>query len=242
MCWTPCGVPCADGDSPHNVFLRSTAYDDCENPFLPVTPAAHQKVLIVAQDPVLAALVGSAVELGRFTVAFPKANERPDEALTRVKPLIAILIDGAADEAQSDIFLARARKKGVHVLVFGGAATAVARRPWAAARNVPVFTLPDELPALGHALEEIGASARSGKRRFERRGRTKITGPLVLHDRSGKRWSVYDRRSEDRRQHVIDREFVSETGEVRHCHLDADEATDTSPSTLMNQLERSPAE
>lgn len=205
-----------------------------------MTPSSQHKVLVVAPDPVLAALVGSIVELSTLVATFPLPNERPEDALARVKPLAAILIDGAADEAQSDLFLARARKKGVQLLVFGGAGTAALRRPWAAARNIPVFTLPDEIPQLDEALRRIVAGAGKSTRIFERRD--KSSGPLVVQDRAGKRWSVYDRRSADRRQSIVDREFVSETGEVRHCHLDADEATDTSPGALIDQLERSTSE
>ena len=205
-----------------------------------MTPASDHKVLIVAPDPVLAALVGSVVELSRLRAAFPRADERPEDALTRVKPLIAILIDALADEAESDIFLARARKKGVHLLLFGGAPAAKARRPWAEARGIPVYTLPDEVQALEESIRRIAADAGKTARTFERRD--KAASPLVMQDRSGKRWSVYDRRSKDRRKDVIDREFISETGEVRHCHIDAREAASTSPQTLMEQLERATSE
>lgn len=213
---------------------------DCANPFPAVTPVSDHKVLIVAPDPVLAALVGSVVELSRLRAAFPRADERPEDALARVKPLVAILIEGGADEAQSDLFLARARKKGVHLLVFGGAASTARRRPWAEARNVPIFTLPDDVPLLEQALQRIAAGAGKSNRTFGRRG--KSSTPLVVRDRAGMQWSVYDRRSANRRQHSIDREFVSETGEVRHCHLDENEAGDTSPATLIHQLERATAE
>lgn len=204
-----------------------------------MTPASDHKVLIVAPDPWLAALVGSVVELSRLQAAFPLPDERPDDALARVKPLVAILVDAGENEAESDIFLARARKKSVHLMVFGSAATAEKRRPWAEARQVPLFTLPDDVAALTAQLKAIASGAGRSNRTFERRGRSQILGPLVFNDRSGKRWSVYDRRSADRRQHQVDREFVSESGEVRHCHIDEAEAAMTSPEELNLQLERS---
>lgn len=208
-----------------------------------MTPATtDHKVLIVAPDPVLAALVGSVVELSRLRAAFPQANERAEDALARVKPLIAILIEAVADEAASDIFLARARKKGVHVMIFGAAGSTPGRRAWAEANKVPIYTLPDDVPALEKEISRIANGAGKSSRKFERRGKNMITGPLVVHDRAGTRWSVYDRRSADRRQHAIDREFVSETGEVRHCHLDEDEAGVTSPEVLIDQLERAKPE
>lgn len=204
-----------------------------------MTAASDHKVLIVAPDAVLAALVGSVVELSRLRAAFPRADERPEDALARVKPLIAILIDAVSDEAESDLFLARARKKGVHLLLFGSARSASERRPWAEARNVPVYQLPEQVSVLEDAIRRIASTAGKSTRTFERRGKAKITGPIEVRDRSGKRWSVYDRRSADRRQHAVDREFVSETGEVRHCHMDEDEASRTTPEALMDQLERS---
>ena len=207
-----------------------------------MTPASDHKVLIVAPDPVLAALVGSVVELSRLRAAFPRADERPDEALARVKPLIAILVDAVADEAESDIFLARARKKGVHLLLFGNATMADARRAWAEARQVPVYALPDEVAKLGEELARIASSAGKSTRSFERRGRPQISSPLVFDDKTGQRWSVYDRRSSERRERHIDREFVSESGEVRHCHIDEEEAAKTSTEALIRQLERSLAE
>ena len=207
-----------------------------------MTPASDHKVLIIAPDPVLAALVGSVVELSRLRAAFPRANERPEDALTRVKPLIAILLDAVTDESESDLFLARARKKGVHLLLFGGAATVNGRRAWAEARGIPVYSLPDQVASLEEAIKRIAAGAGKSTRTFERRGKAKISGPLVFDDRSGKRWSVYDRRSADRRQHSVDREFVSDSGEVRHCHIDEDEAAQTSKEALLEQLERSLSE
>jgi hypothetical protein len=205
-----------------------------------VTPAADHKVLIVAPDPVLAALVGSVVELSRLSAAFPRVDERPEDALMRVKPLIAILIDAAADAAESDLFLARARKKGVHILVFGSAANASARRAWAETRGIAVYTLPDQVGALQEAIDRIAASAGKSARTFQRREKT-APEPLSFDDASGTRWSVYDRRSADRR-HSVEREFVSETGEVRHCSIDEDEAAKTSPAALIDQLERALAD
>lgn len=204
-----------------------------------MTPASDHKVLIVAPDPVLAALVGSVVELSRLRAAFPRSDERPEDALERVKPLVAILIDALADEAESDIFLARAKKKGVDVRLFGSADRINERRAWAEARNIPMHKLPEEVAMLELAIRQIAETAGKRTRSFERRGKPKIDGPIVVNDRAGKRWSIYDRRSADRRQHVVDREFVSETGEVRHCHIDEAEAARISPEALLDQLERS---
>ena len=207
-----------------------------------MTPASDHKVLIVAPDAVLAALVGSVVELSRLRAAFPQPNERPEDALTRVKPLIAILLDAVCNEAESDLFLARAKKRGTHLMLFGNASTTAARRSWAESRNVSVYQLPEQVQALDDAIRKIASTAGKSTRTFERRGNAKIIGPLVVQDRDGMRWSVYDRRSADRRQRAVDREFVSETGEVRHCHIDEDEAARTSPEALMDQLERALAE
>src|SRR5688572_31352308 len=83
---------------------------------------AHQKVLILSDDPVAAALIGALVERARLEPTFMTAGESADRALARVKPALAILVDALSDTAGSDIFLARARGRRVPVAVFCGTA------------------------------------------------------------------------------------------------------------------------
>jgi hypothetical protein len=69
-------------------------------------------------------------------------------------------------------------------------------------------------------------------------------GTRILSDRTGTRWMVYDRRaSTDRRtggvDGVLERVFVSDSGESRRCDMSPDEAARASADALAEQLARS---
>lgn len=201
---------------------------------------ADHKVLIIASDPLLAALVGGFVEMTRLQAAFVEKDEPLEDALARIRPLAAILVDALIDEAESDLFLARARKRRIQVLMFGSAVSIGRRDAWAMKRNVPTFSLPDELNALQLALEELLQPRASLRRDTERRAHTErgADGTLILDDGMGTRWSVYDRRASDRRREVIDRRFVSESGEERHCDVSIEDSRSLSVDALTRQLAR----
>lgn len=200
---------------------------------------AGHKILIVASDPLLAALVGTLVETKRYVPAFPTPNEAPDVALERVKPLAAILLDAGDATAESDLFVSRVRRMSARVLVFGSTELLRRREEWIARHALPAFTLPQELALLEEALEALIPDAKRPRAEAERRGNTerRPDGTLVFTDASGVRWSVYDRRGPDRRSSV-DRRFVNDAGEVRHCALTAEEAGLTTPTILSEQLGR----
>lgn len=212
-----------------------------------LTPAnATRKILIVAGDPLLAALLGGLVELARFEAAFSRPQERAHDALARVKPLAAILVEANDDFVESDLFLARARRGNVEVLLFGSAALIRARREWATAQQVKTFQLPDDVERLQASLDHLrnGANAdarghvvRGGSRRAAHTERDQ-EGTLIFDDGKGTRWSVYDRRGNDRRQSAVDRQFVSSTGEVWHCAMSEEEAASTTVASLTEQLAR----
>src|SRR4051812_19278573 len=173
-----------------------------------------------------AALIGSYIESMRFRAAFPHENERAEDALMRVRPLAAILVDALADASESDLFMARARKKKVSVFLFGSPDAVDARRAWAAERVIPTFVIPYDLERLQEALERVSTDGQNPRRTAGRRAHTERApdGTLIFDDGAGHRWSVYDRRGGDRRKEIVDREFVSEEGEVRHCDLSLDAA------------------
>jgi hypothetical protein len=200
---------------------------------------ADHKVLIIASDPLLAALVGGLVELTRLRAAFLENDERPEEALARVKPLAAILVDAYTDEAVSDLFLARARRRRIRVLMFGSREAVGRREEWASRSGIPAFKLPDGVAALQTALEEL-LQEKGLYRRGERRASAERDpdGVVILDDGKGTRWTVYDRRSADRRRNLIDRSFVSDRGEVRHCDVALEDADTLSVATLAEQLAR----
>jgi DNA-binding NtrC family response regulator len=200
---------------------------------------ADHKVLVIASDPLLAALVGGFVEITRLQAAFVDRGERLEEALVRVRPLAAILVDALIDEAESDLFLARARRRRIPFLMFGSAGSIQQREGWAKEQRVPTFPLPDSLHRLEEELRRL-LPRPSYRRDAQRRAHTERSadGTLILEDVEGTRWSVYDRRGADRRSTVVDRQFVSESGEVRHCDVPLAESESLSVSALIEQLAR----
>ena len=193
-----------------------------------------------------AALLGMLLELEGFEPAFPQEGESPDAALARVRPLLVALVDQALDVARSDIFLTRAARRQVGVVLFGGAGDASVPPPWAASRRVPWFRMPVEGAELRRAIEESTASFRLWRSETDRRRprtETDTHGTLIYHDRAGRRWHVYDRRGADRRAGSTPaagghRAFVNEAGEEWRVEMADAEFLDDSPADLERQLAR----
>lgn len=197
------------------------------------------KILIIAGDPILAALVGRLVEHARYSAAFPAPDEPPTQALERLKPLAAVLIDLADGEGGSDLFTSRAARLGVKVLVFGRRELIDARADWIAQHALKSFALPEQIGDLEGAIEALIPDAVRPRAAQDRRGdaERRPDGALDFIDAAGVHWTVYDRRGKDRRNRV-DRRFVSDTGEVRQCEITEQEARLVSVATLADQLER----
>jgi DNA-binding NtrC family response regulator len=198
-----------------------------------VTPIRRDhKVLVVAPDILLAALVGALVEAANFRAAFVNPGERAEDALARVKPIALVLLDAAA-EALSDIFVAQARRRDLPVFLFGSAARIEHTRAWAAERGIPVFVMPRDVERLAHAIDRITIDRRT----VDRRSTQGAPEAFSFEDDSGTRWSVYDRRSGDRRR-PVERRFVRDDGTTVSCALDEEEARATTRTDLASQLAR----
>ncbi len=204
------------------------------------------KILVCSHQPMAAALLGMLLELEGYEPAFPQEGESADAALARVRPLLVALVDQALDVARSDIFLTRAARRQVGVVLFGAAGDVGGPPPWAASRRVPWFRMPVEGAELRRAIEESTASYRLWRTETDRRRphtETAADGSLVYHDRSGRRWQVYDRRSGDRRSGAATadgghRAFVNEAGEEWRVEMAAGDFLDASPADLERQLAR----
>jgi CheY-like chemotaxis protein len=208
-----------------------------------------RKVLVLCSDPMVAALLGMMLELEGYEPAFARDGEGPEAAFARVKPLLVVLVDQALDVAKSDLFLARVARRQVGIVMSGpeGASTASA---WARSRRVPWFRMPVDGAALRQAIDESTASFRLWRTDTDRRRHrteTDADGSLIYHDRAGRRWQVYDRRSGDRRQSSRapadadtggDRTFVNEAGERWRVEMVAADFLDESPAGLERQLAR----
>jgi hypothetical protein len=194
-----------------------------------------------------AALLGMLLELEGYEPAFVRQGERPEAALARVRPLLVVLIDQALDVARSDLFLARAARHQIGVVVFGAQDGGSGQAAWAQSRRVPWFRMPGDGAELRRAIEASIGSFRLWRTDVERRRprtETAADGTLIYHDRAGRRWQVYDRRSGvDRRQSDTPagsghRAFVSEAGEEWRVEMAATDFLDESPAALEKQLAR----
>jgi hypothetical protein len=208
------------------------------------------KVLILTPQPMTGALIGMLVELAQLEPVFADTDERPEDALARVHPLLVIVADGAIDSYRSDLFVARTQHRGVGIVVFGlGSDESVAE--WARQRDLPYLTLPTDAERFGRIIDQaIRKDRRSrlaGDRRTPARIERAADGTLVFHDEEGRRWYVYDRRTgERRRSNPTEAEsyrlFVSDDGLELRCSLAPHEFSDKTPATLERQLARATAD
>ncbi len=212
----------------------------------PVQPAGGttiapqtSKVLILAREPLAAALLGILLEVDAYEPAFARPDESPEEAVQRVRPVLVILLDGSLDAARSDVFHARA--KGTPVILFGTPPSAAVARAVALERRLPWFTMPVDRASLTRVIQETveSSAVRSGGDRRRPTARRRPDGTLVYHDREGRKWHVYDRRKGERRGHSSSdgyRAFVNEAGEEWRFDLTGDEADQRSAPALERQL------
>lgn len=111
-------------------------------------------MLIVAGDPMVAALLGMLLDPNRHEPIYPQPGERVEEALSRLRPPIAILLDGELEPAHSDLFLARADRARATLLLFTPPTGGDAVRALAESRGVPCFALPVDRAALTRILDD----------------------------------------------------------------------------------------
>jgi CheY-like chemotaxis protein len=208
-------------------------------------------VLVLCDNPMTAALLGMLLELEGYEPAFTREGENAETALARVKPLLVVLVDVALDVSRSDLFLARAARRQIGIVMFGGPASVAGPSPWAQSRRVPWFHMPVDGAELRRAIEASTASFRLWRTDIDRRRartETDTDGTLVYHDRDGGRWRIYDRRGADRRQSSVrpidpavaggHRAFVNDAGEEWRLEMSADDFRDESAATLEQQLAR----
>jgi len=180
------------------------------------------------------------LELEKYEPAFARPEEGPEEALRRVRPFLVLLLDGAFEEANSDVF--HARLKGIPVVLFAAPSNEAEVRAIANARGIPWFTMPVDRETLSRVVREAVASGatRSGHDRRQPSARRAPDGTLIFRDRHGSEWQVYDRRAGDRRSHsdVKDgyRTFVNDEGHEWVYQLAPHEGEENSVAALERQL------
>jgi hypothetical protein len=212
-----------------------------------------RSILILSQQPMIAALVAMLVELIGERPVFAESAEPPLDALKRLRPLAVILIDAEMELARSDLLFALAARNEVGVVVFGYGARPRDIGEVASHRSIPWFTLPPKLERLSIAIATASGSepvARVAERRQAAHAGVALDGTRLFCDASGRNWIVYDRRgSVDRRssERIVGgsigddetaRIFVAEDGETRYYALGATESPRSDAAVLEDQLSR----
>lgn len=124
-----------------------------------LVPKPKFSVLVLAREPVIAALLGMLIELEGYHPHFPADGESVDDALARLRPPIILCADCELAEVPTDLFFARAARARARVVLFGSPAAAAEVRELAAERGLPFFLLPTDLDALARALDEAATVA-----------------------------------------------------------------------------------
>jgi hypothetical protein len=120
-----------------------------------VTPGAQPQtstVLVLARDAVIAALLGLLLELEDYDAVFPGPDERPEDAIARLRPPLIVLLDGTLDTAESDLFHARAAARGSRVVLFSEPPAAHEVRAIARRRDIAYVSMPVDRSTLGGVL------------------------------------------------------------------------------------------
>lgn len=218
---------------------------------MPTKAKRNARILILSNHPLLAALLGMLVELESFEPAFADPEESAEDALARIKPLLVVLLDADMKAAQSDLFFARAARRGVRVVLFKPPGSARDVRALAEARSLDWISLPiDRRTLAGIIGPEAMVPRRSGDRRSDATPSVAPDGALMFRDRAGREWLVYDRRGGPRRAANRSREsppgsplalesyraFISESGEEWRFPFRPDEPLLVTEAALERQL------
>lgn len=110
-------------------------------------------VLVVAKDSMIAALMGSLLELSGHVPVFPLADEHPIAAIRRVRPAL-LLLDCDHDVACEDEAYARAAAIGCKVLLFTPSRTEDELRVFARRRGLKSIALPMRFQAFGASVAD----------------------------------------------------------------------------------------
>ena len=111
------------------------------------------RVLILARDSVIAALIGMLVEMDGYDPAFPAPGEAAEQALARLRAPIVVCADCEIPDVQSDLFYARVARSKARVVVFGTPASEGRMKELAARRALRYFVLPTDKETLARVLD-----------------------------------------------------------------------------------------
>ncbi len=113
------------------------------------------QVLILARESVIAALIGMLLELENYQPVFAAPGERPEDAIRRLRPTLVVMLDGALDEAKSDLFYARAAAAGARLVLFSEPVAVDEIRAVARERRVAFLAMPADRAMLSQVLDRV---------------------------------------------------------------------------------------
>ena len=99
---------------------------------------------MLAREAVIGALVGMLLELEDYEPVFPAPDERPEDAIRRLRPPLIVVLDGQLPEASSDLFHLRCTQSGARVCLFGEPLVVDEVRAAARARGIGFFAMPGD--------------------------------------------------------------------------------------------------
>lgn len=111
------------------------------------------RVLILARDSVIAALIGMLVEMDGYDPAFPAPGEAAEQALARLRAPIVVCVDCDIPEVQSDLFFARVARSSAKVVLFSAPGGEERMKELAARRSLHYFVLPTDRATLARVLD-----------------------------------------------------------------------------------------
>jgi hypothetical protein len=107
----------------------------------------------------VAALVGLLLDPDQFDPTFPLPRERPEDALSRIRPPLVLVLDCDLDVARSDLFFARTTKTRATVVLFGPPGSRENVIELARVRSVPWVHLPTNRVGLTDAIQDAISQA-----------------------------------------------------------------------------------
>jgi SpoU rRNA methylase family enzyme len=113
------------------------------------------QVLVLARESVLAALIGMLLELEDYEPVFAQPDERPEDAISRLRPALVVMLDGEHACAHSDLFFVRAAAAGARLVLFSEPVAAAAVRGIAQQRRLPYLAMPVDRVTLRGVLDRV---------------------------------------------------------------------------------------
>jgi DNA-binding NtrC family response regulator len=112
------------------------------------------RVLILARDTVIAALIGMLLEMDGFDPVYPAPDETAEQALARLRAPLVVCADCEIPEVESDLFFARIHRSSARLVLFGAPGSEDKLRAMAELRAVQYFTLPTDRVTLARVLND----------------------------------------------------------------------------------------